>query len=458
MSKRRKIVLIGAGSAVFTQGLIADFIMTKDLGEWEIALVDINPIALNSITALAYKMVENKGSHIKITSTTNRREVLKDADFVVTTIAVGGRRGWENDVAIPRKYGIYQPVGDTTMAGGISRAMRMIPTMIDIANDVKELCPNSYFFNYSNPMSAVVKAVREATGVKVIGLCHGILYVENYLAKFVNTEFKNVKALGVGINHITFLYNFTVNGENGWELVDNEIAKQKEYMKGNGHEYNFFNPMLEDKEIPKFADNPFSWSLYEKYGALPAVLDRHVVEFFPERFMSGEYYGHKLGIDAYPFEDVISRGDKTYENMVKNAESPEVNAELYSRLSGEHEQLAEMIRSLIKDERKIFHINVSNHGAVPNLPYNAVLELPAVATNRGFYPMQIEDYPEKLAAIIRRRASVIDVTVQAALTGDRSLMEEALLLDGCVTDEEIAKNLTNDLLEAHKMYLPQFNK
>lgn len=458
MSKIRKIVLIGAGSAVFTQGLIADFILTKDLGEWEIALVDINLTALKSITALANKMVEDRGPHIRITSTTDRREVLKDADFVVTTIAVGGRRGWENDVFIPRKYGVYQPVGDTTMAGGISRAMRMIPTMIDIANDVKELCPNAYFFNYSNPMSAVTKAVREATGVKVIGLCHGILYVENYLAKFVNTKYENVKALGVGINHITFLYNFTVNGENGWKLVDEEIERQRKSMKEHGHEYNFFNPMLEDKETPKFADNPFSWSLYEKYGALPAVLDRHVVEFFPERFRSGEYYGHKLGINAFPFESVIERGDKTYEKMVENAESPKVNEELFSRLNGEHEQLTEMIRSLLYDGRKIFHVNVPNHGAVPNLPYNAVLELPAIATNRGFYPMHIEDYPEKLAAIIRRRASVIDITVQAALNGDRLLMEEALLLDGCVTDEETAKNLTNDLLEAHKEYLPQFNK
>ena len=454
----RKLVLIGAGSAVFAQGLIADFILAEDMGEWEIALVDLNPDSLKAIHHLAMKMVENRTKRITISASTDRRKVLPNADIVVTTIAVGGRRAWENDVYIPRKYGVFQPVGDTTMAGGISRTMRMVPVLIDIAKDIKELCPTAHFFNFSNPMSANVKAVREATGINMIGLCHGMLYVENYLAKFVGTDFKKVRTLGVGINHITFIYHFTVEGKNGWELVNAELKKQKLENSAKGHEYNFFNPELHDKEIPNHKDNPFSWELYEKYGALPAVLDRHVVEFFPEKFPEGDYYGHKLGIDAYPFHLVIERGDKTFQKMVNNSESPEVNEDLFSRLSGEHEQLVEMIRSIYKDERKLFHVNLPNHGAVPNLPYDTVIEMPAAASARGFIPLYINDFPEKLATIITNRSKVIDMAVEAALTGNKKLFADAVLADGCMEDEEKAKAMVEELIEAHKENLPQFDK
>ena len=454
--ENRKLALIGAGSAVFAQGLIADFIQTEDLGNWEIALVDTNPDALRAMYNLGRKMVAARGSHLKLTATTDRREALPDSDVVVVTVAVGGRRAWENDNFIPRKYGVFQSVGDTTMAGGISRTMRMVPLMVAIARDVAELCPNALFFNYSNPMSANVKAVRDKTGVPVVGLCHGILYVENYLAKFVNRPFESIRTLACGINHISWIYDLTVDGKPGWPLVDAELARQKAANTVNGHVRNFFNPLLEDKEIPNHDDNPFSWSLYETYGALPAVLDRHVVEFFPERFPGGAYYGHKLGVDAFPFEAVIARGDATYGRMLENADSPIVDDGLFSRLSGEHEQLVEMIRSLVLNRREIFHVNVSNHGAVPNLPYSAVLELPAVATARGFQPLHITDFPNKLAAVINKRASVIELAVEAALTGRRDLFIETVLLDGCLGDRDQVAAMVDELLAAHWENLPQF--
>ena len=154
---KKKIVLIGAGSAVFTKGLIAD-IIKSEFGNWEIALCDINPVILEAVEKLAKKMVEirHMEDRIQITASTERCDLLPGADFVVTTIAVGGRRAWERDVQIPRKYGIYQPVGDSIMPGGIARAQRMIPAMVAIARDVEKLCPKAYFFNYSNPMTAIL--------------------------------------------------------------------------------------------------------------------------------------------------------------------------------------------------------------------------------------------------------------------------------------------------------------
>ena len=315
MEKRRKLVLIGAGSAVFAKGLIADFIQAK-FGKWEIALCDINPDILAAIGRLARKMVEQKNADIIITVSTDRKELLPGADFVVTTIAVGGRRAWEQDVIIPRKYGIYQPVGDSIMPGGISRAQRMIPAMIEIAKDVEALCPNAYFFNYSNPMTSIVTAVRRATNVNMIGLCHGVIYGQKYLARMMGVDVTRITTMGVGLNHLTFFYDIRVDGEDAKPRLREIVAQQRADAEKNGHEYNFFNSQLDDTEVPHFMDNPLSWELFDRYGALPAVVDRHAVEFFPERYPHGAFFGRTLGIDAFPIEEVIARGETDRKSVV----------------------------------------------------------------------------------------------------------------------------------------------
>jgi len=456
MCDRKKIVLIGAGSAVFTKGLIADFIKSG-FGTWEIALCDIKPDILESVTKLAKKMVEQKNADIIITSSTDRTDLLPGADFVVTTIAVGGRRAWEQDVKIPRKYGIYQPVGDSIMPGGISRAQRMIPVMVDIAKDVERLCPKAYFFSYSNPMTAIVTAVRRATNVKLVGLCHGVIYGEKYLAKMLGVDVKKITTIGVGLNHLTWLYDIRVEGRDVRQDLLDIVAKQKEEHKTNPHVRNFFNPLLEDKEIPNHMDNPLSWQLYERYLGLPAVVDRHATEFFPERFPHGEYYGATLGIDAFPIEEVIARGETTYKNMLdQGVVEGEVEAELFQRADGEHEQLVEMIKSLILDERKIFSVNISNDGAVAGISDDAVLELPGVATGLGFSTMHINNFSGPMKDIIVKRLASVDLTVEAALTGDKKLWADAMMLDGAVTDYDIAEKLVEDFIAEHKDYLPQY--
>lgn len=456
MAERKKIVLIGAGSAVFTKGLIADFIQSG-FGKWEIALCDINPVILESITKLAKKMVEQKGADILISASTDRKELLPGADFVVTTIAVGGRRAWEQDVKIPRKYKIYQPVGDSIMPGGISRAQRMIPVMVEIARDIERLCPDAYFFNYSNPMTAIVTAVRRVTNVKIIGLCHGVIYGEKYLAKMLGVDVKRLTTIGAGLNHLTWLYDIRVDGKDVHQELLDIVQKQKEDNVRNPHVRNFFNPLLEDKEIPNHMDNPLSWEFFERYGALPAVVDRHAVEFFPERFPEGSYYGATLGIDAFPIDDVIARGEATYKAMLDQGETEgEVEADLFKRADGEHEQLVEIIKSLLLDERKVFSVNIPNEGAVAGIPDDAVLEIPGVATARGFSSMHVNGFEGPIKDIIIKRLASVDLTVEAALKGDRQLWADAMMLDGAVTDYETAENLVRDFIEEHKDYLPQY--
>jgi len=174
------LVLIGAGSAVFTRGLVAALI--RQGRSADLALVDVDPRALRVAEGLARKMIAAGGAPITVRATTERREVLPGATAVICTIGVGGRRAWEQDVFIPRRHGLYAPVGDTVGPGGSSRALRMIPAMVAIARDVLELAPGAVFINYSNPMAPICRAVRKATGAAVIGLCHGVESVADLLA------------------------------------------------------------------------------------------------------------------------------------------------------------------------------------------------------------------------------------------------------------------------------------
>jgi hypothetical protein len=172
--KSHKLVIIGAGSAMFTQGIILDWLRRKPEGEWEISLVDIDAEILNATEKMVRRYALSADKPLKLSAYTDRRDALPGATVVVCTIGVGGRRAWEQDVFIPRKYGIFQPVGDSVMPGGISRAMRMIPAVLEIAKDVERLCPKARFINYANPMTAIVRAVRRKTSVPMVGLCIGV--------------------------------------------------------------------------------------------------------------------------------------------------------------------------------------------------------------------------------------------------------------------------------------------
>ncbi|MBN2389634.1 MAG: hypothetical protein JXR84_02845 [Anaerolineae bacterium] len=436
-----KIVLIGAGSAMFTQGLVADMLHSPDLGPWQLGLVDIDLEALATAEGLCRRMIAASGAEIAIEASLDRRDVLPGADVVVTTIGVGKRRAWEADVFIPRKYGIYQPVGDTVMPGGISRAMRMIPALVDIARDVADVCPDAKFFNYSNPMTANCHAIRKATGVPVVGLCHGTFDVSRQLARFVGAPPEESSTLFAGLNHLTFIFDLRWQGRDMWPVAREKLAAEPD--AGSRDDF--------------AAHNPFSWSFFETYGAYPSANDRHVTEFFPERFPGGAYYGKTLGVDVYSFEGTIAHGDQVYADMQAQALGAKpLDERIFHRTVGEHEQLLSILRALRNDSREIFAVNVPNRGAVPNLPDEAILEIPAVATATGLRTMSIPDFSDALAAIISRKLAAVELTVEAALRGDRNLFVEALLVDGAVIDPDVAREMADKLLEAQKAYLPHF--
>jgi len=455
-----KMVLIGAGSAMFTRGLVAD--MIRSGVKAELSLVDIDPQALEVAQRMAEKMVQARQAPIRIRAAVDRRQVLPGSTVVVTTIGVGGRRAWEQDVFIPRKYGIYMPVGDTTGPGGTSRALRMIPAMVEITRDVLDLAPQALYFNYANPMAVVCRAVHKATGARMTGLCIGVFEVHHYLAGVLGVDPADFQFQAVGINHMTWFYDMKVKGQDIHPRL-HQIAAQRLAAAPAAD-----IPVVEGRDAPRpvppdgsavASDNPFSWKLFQVFDAFPAVLDRHVSEFYPQFFREGVYYGRRLGVaeNAFSFENTIYWGDKIYEEMRAEAFNPAPLAPDYlDRVGGEHEQLMEILDSIRNDRGKRFSANLPNTGQAPNLPLGLVVEGPAIADAHGVRPVAVSPLPSGLVGTLATRFQWVEVTAEAALEGSREKFLQALVLDGAVRSIDQAEQLADELLAAHRQYLPQF--
>lgn len=437
---QEKVVLYGAGSAMFTRGLVADLIRRK--WDLELALVDCDPQALAVAEGLTRKMLDAARTSIKVTATTDGRKVLPGATVVICTIGVGGRRAWEQDVFVPRKYGIYQPVGDTCLPGGTSRALRMIPAMCTIARDVQALAPNALFFNYGNPMAVTCHGIRKGTGANVIGLCHGVNHVGQHLARELDVPAAAVKYTALGINHLTWFTDFRVRGVDAMPQL-RQRAKQR---------------ISSGKETPD--DHPFAWKLFDLFGAFPAVLDRHICEFFPQFFATGAYYGgKKLGVDAYSLEDTVAAGDRIYAKMSELALSATpLPADYLSQFEGEHEQVTDIIESIRTNDGRIYSANVPNVGQVPNLPRDVYIECPVIADGGTLKPLQQAPLPAAIAGTLASRFAWVETTAEAALEGSREKFIQALVLDGAAGSLEKATALADELLAVQAQYLPQFRK
>jgi alpha-galactosidase len=459
MKPDEKIVLIGAGSAMFTRGLVSDLIKTRM--EVELALVDIDPQALETAYRLAEKMIAARQAPIRLTCSIDRKQALPGATIVITTIGVGGRRAWEQDVYIPRTYGISMPVGDTVGPGGSARVLRMVPAMVAIARDILDLAPQALFFNYANPMAAVCHAVRKATGANVIGLCIGTYETALYLSEALEISLADLSYSAGGINHLTWFTEMRARGEDAMPRLHAIASKKLEALAEVLEESRAGRKLLPHNGSPfdSSIDFPFSWQCLKWFNAFPAPLDRHVTEFFPQLFRDGSYYGKTLGVDEFSFEGTISVGDRIYQEMQADAASPASLTEQYfEKLGGEHEQVLEIIRSIRENRGVVFFANLPNQGQVPNLPQGVIVETPAVADSRGLHAIIQSALPAPVAGSLATRYAWVETVVEAALEGDREKFIAALILDGAVKSPGEAASLADALLEAHASYLPQFQR
>jgi alpha-galactosidase len=269
----------------------------------------------------------------------------------------------------------------------------------------------------------------------MVGLCHGVLGVTHYLAEALNVDSKDMECTAVGINHLTWFLNVKVKGQDMMPRLK-QMAKDRR-----------------GKNQP----DPFSWELLRLFGGFPACRDRHVSEFFTQFYAEGKYLGGILGVDRIGFEEVIAGGDEVFEEMRRDAESKEpLPANYFDKMSGEHEQVLEIVESIRQDSGVLYSANLPNVGQVPNLPADAIVESPCRATREGLVPVPQPPLSPGIAGTLATRFQWVETVVEAALEGSRDKFVQALVLDGAVRSLEMAQALADDLLAAQAQYLPQF--
>ena len=261
----------------------------------------------------------------------------------------------------------------------------------------------------------------------MVGLCHGVFHVGAYLAELLGVDKTKLRYTACGMNHLTW---FTDVRADGVDLMPK--------LKGLARE-----------------DNPFTWDLLKLFGAFPAVLDRHITEFFPHmNCREGGYYGKTLGVDAFSFEKTIKLGDDLFERMKQEALSTTPTP--VEKTGGEHEQVVEIVESVRRESGAIYSVNLPNQGQIPNLPRDVVVEGPAAAVAGGLSPLALKPLPSGVAGTLATRFLWAETTAEAALEGNRDKFVQALLLDGSVQTVAGARELADELLAAHAEHLPQF--
>jgi alpha-galactosidase len=252
-----KIVLIGA-SRVFAPSIVADLWDARDdLAGSTLALCDLNADGLRVVTDVIQRMIDERGMPYRLESSTDRRDLLDGADFVVTSIAVDHRRLWEIDIDVARRHGLILTTGDTVGTGGWSRALRTVPVFQAIAADMEDLCPDAWLFNYTNPMSVICRTLEKTTELKVVGLCHGIEGTTQRIAEFMRVEVDSLSVRAAGINHLQWIMDLTREGQD------------------------FYPEFKAAPHPPPDSHWEVSWELMDIYGMFPSPGDRHVSEFCP---------------------------------------------------------------------------------------------------------------------------------------------------------------------------------
>ena len=431
----KTLVLLGVGSTYFTKGIVESTIVKG--GKWDIRMVDIDENCLDIAMNLGHKLVEKYDADIKISGSTKREEMLTGADAIVSTIGVGGRKAWEQDIYIFRDFNIYQATGDTYGAGGISRALRTIPEMLKIAADIEKYCPDALLVNFTNPMSVCCWALNKYSKVKTIGLCYGVTWIQHSLAKLIDVPFEETWSKAIGLNHFTWITDFTVNGKNAWPQV---------------------------RKADKKPHGSYTWDLFEVFGAFPTVGDGHICEFVPGYQAKGAYNGKTFGVDAANnFTDYAKHWDDVFQDMADQAYGRKPLVEIEYNKSAEtfHDEdlFIDILSAFMGDGPPVERtINLPNHGIVAGLPQDAILEVTTLVNSSGFHPYSYGSLPPGLNAIIQRIVAAQALTVEAAVSGDYNMVLQALMADLTALTKERAQQIADAILKTHKDYLPNFFK
>jgi len=435
-----KITFLGAGSTVFAKNVLGDIILTPEFEGYEIALFDIDPIRLEDSYLMLCNINKKYNGKATILKYTNRIEALRGANYIVNAINVGGYKPCTvTDFEVTKRHGLYQTIGDTLGVAGVFRAMRTIPVLESISEDIHKVCPNALFINYTNPMCMITGYLIRKLDINAVGLCHSVQYCVEGLFKSLGMEdyIGNVKSVIYGINHQAWLL----------EIRD---------LKGND-----LYPEIKARSLSGKYEKEMAWDLVRhdimnKFGYYNTESSEHTSEYLPY-YIKSKYpeliEKYKIEIDKYP--GICEKQIAEWAELRKKVTSESVE-HVKSR-----EFAAPIIKAMQFDIPYRVHGNVINwnNSLIKNLPDKACVEVPCLVDRNGISPCAQKELPEHLAAINRTNINVQMTAIDAAATRSKEMLYRACFLDPHTAAElslDDIKSLVDDMIVAHKGWIPEF--
>jgi len=448
-----KITIIGGGSYCWTPILVRDLACTPGLEGSEIVLEDINRKHLDDLLPCAQAILEQLGKEkaFTVTATLDEAEALKGADSVILTITTGGYDSMAHDLRIPYRYGIYQPVGDTIGPGGLSRALRNIPVVVGIARTMERVCPDAWLLNITNPMSTLTRAVWRETDIRCIGLCHELYGTLRMLQKLLGGRDwqKEFDAVVAGVNHLPWILRLRFRGRDAFPILRRKLKRLgASALRSGGKAGTALDETLAGSQQVKFA-------LFEAFGALPAAGDRHVAEFFPWFCTEEMKRGAAMGVALTKIEERRRRWTPRWKRNVRDITAGKVKME--PRVSTE--ATAKVVAALAGVTDWTDVVNLPNEGQIPDLPRGAVVETMGLIRRDAAAGLPTGPVPPAIGTQLQRLVTVHEMTVEAAVAGDRALALQALMLDplcGAVRRYGDLEKMLDELLKANRRWLPRF--
>jgi alpha-galactosidase len=414
---------------------MGDFLATPALAGSEYRLMALSHKRLDKMKSFVERMIADNGARASVIATTDRREALRGADYVVVMIQVGGVEGFRRDYEIPMKYGVDNCIGDTLGPGGVFRAQRHIPALLEIAREMRELCPKAILFNYANPMAMCCWALGTVEGLEFVGLCHGVQTTMDLIASYTGVRKEEIDFVAAGINHMAWFLRLEHDGKDLYPLLKANFEKPGYYA---------------NEKVRGEVMRHFGYFMTESTG--------HLSEYLPYFRKSGKALGlycdePAFGGESGAYYHYCAMIDEKFQKL----DPLSIESTKLGPRSAEY--CSHIIEA--KETGIPFRLNgnVRNDGFIANLPNGSCVEVPIYVDRTGLHPTHVGALPAPLAALNMTNVLVQGLSVDAALTGDPELLAQAVALDpltaAVLTLDEI-RRMTSEMLEAERAWLPQF--
>lgn len=438
-----KATMIGAGSVLWSPKILGDFYIVPEQPIDEICLNDLSRERIEPIAALTKLMEEKTGRKFKITVETDLERAVAGADFIVTAIGVGGLKAMEKDLTIPEKYGVFPTVGDTVGPSGFSRLLRNVPVFLDMVKRIESVCPDAWFLNISNPLTGITKLIKGKTSLKTVGVCSGIInHIWILKDLFGFEDISDVEFKVGGIDHCSWFLELKLNGEDIYPHLRKMSVEELDKKASLLHSRD------EWKDLDSLTGG---FTLFKELGYLPAISDRHLGEFFPF-FLSSEENLKQYNMKRTHISDRIKWGEKA-----KNHLEAILTGKEELKIEKTRDIVVDIINALAGAGSIVTTVNYPNEGQIGNLPKDSVVETLGKIDKNTITPLPAGSLPEQILPIVLPHVLREELVLKAGLEGSRELFIAALVSDPSTQGLDMIPQMADELLQAHKELLPQFD-